>query len=69
MSTKNDPAFPLIQDGSWCNQGISKLEYFVGQALASSGWSMMSEETVAKNLATWCYEIAEAIIAEGEKRK
>ena len=72
MSPKNDPAFPLIAHDrrcdNWCcegeHQGITKLEWFAGMAL--TGINMNNAPIL---IAEFAYSVAEAMIAESEKRK
>jgi len=79
MSKKNDPAFPTPHltnangDVQWGAPGISRLEWFAGMALQG-----LLAATVAKRapFANWqqtathdAYRLAEAMIAESEKRE
>ena len=55
------PAFPQDEFGGV--KGMSLRDYFAGQALTratSNGWP-------AKEIASWAYEIADAMLAEREK--
>lgn len=78
MKRPGKPAFPLhpgtyvegAQEGDW--SGMDMLDYFAGQALVMMGmWLPMStgDETAAQAKARVAFDYAEAMIAEGEKRR
>lgn len=64
MSTKNDPAFPIVGTPNY--PGLTRLEYFAGCALNQYAdtdyWSRFDE------LAKHCFDLAEAMILESERR-
>jgi hypothetical protein len=69
-------AFPVLdgyykEDGSSQLQnryfGMSKREYFAGQALGLFKVDEYIHKTVAENIAEQCYTLADAMIAEMEK--
>ena len=64
MSDKTGgPAFPT--NGGVTYKGMTMLDYFAGQALAL----MKQPTTDHENVAEWCYDRAEAMLKEREKRK
>jgi len=70
MSTRNDPAFPVIGVAEWHNYpGMTKLEWFAGMAmqgmLANSGLDTDTDSEVI----SWSFNLAEGMIAESERRK
>lgn len=77
MNTKNDPAFPVGE--SWLDalgsshkkgalyNGLSKKEWFAGMALSSLADS--NHWRNRDDLASLCFNLAEAMMAESEKRK
>ena len=78
MSEKTGgPAFPVLPpctpDGSvpsgypFPEEGMTLLDHFAGQAMSS--YPSSYPEGVHENVAEWCYDRAEAMIAEREKRK
>ncbi|MCY3980511.1 MAG: hypothetical protein OXF51_01815 [Alphaproteobacteria bacterium] len=70
MSKDNGgPAFPAPCDGeNWANwQGMSLRAYYAGQALAASDWPR-SKDVELGLLAAVCFDIADAMIAEGRRR-
>ena len=70
MSKDNGgPAFPAPCDGeNWMNwKGMSLRGYYAGQALANSAWETVPIQeipTIAKD----CYDCADAMLAERERR-
>ena len=72
MSSKNDPAFPLTEDAitfknrDFAMQGLTKLEWFAGMALAGEDVAAaVNYQEAAKHI----FDLAEAMLAESEKRK
>lgn len=65
---KNKPAFPIA--GSW-KEGLTKREYFAGQALFAHLWLNRNvkqhEPELAANIAKDALACADALIAELEK--
>ncbi len=81
MTDKSPPAFPCTEtievdidvDGDEYtinknidNQGMSLRDYFAGQALAGFRAHPANPDT-PKTVAMFCYEIADAMLAEREK--
>jgi len=72
MADRKDPAFPLnvkAHDGShsYTAPGVSMLEWYAGKALTG----ILADHRVdlsAGRLATTCFDIAEAMVAEAQKR-
>jgi len=72
MSAKTDPAFPFVVNDRSLNKyamcGLTKLEWFAGmalQGLLADG----SRIDLYTNIAKASFDLAEAMIAEREKRK
>lgn len=63
--SKNDPAFPVV--GPQSSRGLTKLEWFAGMAMQvnfnTDHWGS------CESLAQLSFDIAEAMLAESEKRK
>lgn len=68
--SKNDPAFPLTEaaiayyNRDFPMQGLTKLEWFAGIALAELD---MTQDF--RDVAAHAFDLAEAMIAESEKRR
>jgi len=65
------PVFDSYRDGSdyWCpDVGMSLRDWFAGQALAGCELGMIASRFSITEVATNCYLIADAMIAEGEKQ-
>lgn len=62
----NPPAFPNKGYNSEIYNGMTLLDYFAGQALIAFGENLhdVNDENAAKQ----CYNIAEAMLKEREKR-
>ena len=75
MSTKNDPAFPTeFSTAEFC-AGLTKLEWFAGRALQMFGIEQEQLDRLDKGdlpdhkrVATICFDVAEAMLAESERR-
>jgi hypothetical protein len=74
MTTPKDggPAFPGENDANkeynWVNKGMSLRAYFAGQLMEGAIAGMRSEWD-KNDMAKWCVERADALIAELEKGK
>ena len=65
--SNNDPAFPQDLDiRSYGFMGLSKLDWFAGMALQTL---RISYSTHAAEAARLAFDVAEAMLAESEKRK
>jgi hypothetical protein len=74
MATKDDggPAFPIPNDdrpGAYeAHPGMTLRDWFAGQALVGiNSWSPGSKPMDPAARAEWCYEQADAMIAERNK--
>ncbi len=68
MSTNDGgPAFPLYIPGSKADHGMSLRDYFAAQALAGAKASRYLCGT-DNSLAIRCYEMADAMLAERERK-
>lgn len=59
----NGPAFPQVGETS----GMSRLDYFAGLAMQGDLAGGAHVEDNAR-YAKWCYDLAEAMLAESERR-
>ena len=55
----------MAQDVKREYEGMTMRQWYAGQALA--GYLCTGDSLTAKQAATWCFEVADAMIAEGEK--
>lgn len=65
----NDPAFPVARADGYVADGLTKWEWFAGQAIAGLSTQMGLVYTIQSPtcVAKYAAEIADAMIAEGSK--
>lgn len=59
----NPSAFPVSDIGVHGQFGMTLRDYFAGQALAGFMANTRRPTTMAEDDATWCYSIADAMLA------
>lgn len=71
---KNEPAFPSKytfemngMEGQGEYSGMALRDYFAGQALIGYIVSKRDEDNSSDKVANWCYQDADAMLAEREK--